>query len=192
MNYKRNFYGTLALILCTLLVITACGGQQTKSESQEVAKQQPDPPLSKRYQNIVILDMTTTPEIEKNYPDAHGECRDNLVRTLESKGSFANVVRHKAGTQCPNGSLLVETKITDMRIVSGAARFWGGALAGSSYINVEIKLMDDGKTVLREKKISSNNNSFAAAWAGGASDRSLPADMGKMIAGYLDSINPQK
>lgn len=191
MNCKRNLYGTLALVFCTLLVITACGGQQAKSNSQDAAKQQPDPPLSNRYQNIVILDMTTTSEIEENYPEARGECRDSLVRDLESKGSFANVIRHKGETQCPNGSLLVETKITDMRIVSGAARFWGGALAGSSYINVEIKLMDEAKTILREKKISSNNNAFAAAWVGGSTDRSLPADMGKMIAGYLDSIHPQ-
>jgi hypothetical protein len=33
-----------------------------------------------------------------------------------------------------------------------------------------------------KKKLSSANNPWAAAWVGGASDNSLPADTGKMLA----------
>ncbi len=44
---------------------------------------------------------------------------------------------------------------------------------------------------LRDKKLSSANNPWAAAWVGGSSDHSLPADVGRMIAEYLQSVMPK-
>jgi len=69
---------------------------------------------------------------------------------------------------------------------------WGAA-AGSSYINVQIKLVD-AKTgnVLREKELTSANNPWAAAWTFGGSDRSLPYDMGKIVSAYILAIIPEK
>jgi hypothetical protein len=54
---------------------------------------------------------------------------------------------------------------------------------------VNLKLIDaaSGQT-LREKNISTANNAYAASPAGGSSDRSLPYDLGKMIADYIAEI----
>ena len=188
---KRNWKGAWFITLALLFLITACGGQQAQPESQ-AATQPADPPLAKKYLNIVVPDFTATPEIKKDYPDALNECQANLVWALENQKTFKNVARAKSGMKYPAGSLLVQANVADMRIVHGAARFWGGAFAGSSYMNLDLKLIDaTTNKVVREKTISSANNAWAAAWVGGSSDRTLPADMGKMVAGYIGSVIPK-
>jgi hypothetical protein len=80
-----------------------------------------------------------------------------------------------------------------MRIVGGAARFWGGAFAGKSNMVVELKMTDAASgMIVHEKVLSTANNPFAAAWVMGSSDRSLPADMGRMISDYIESIMPAR
>lgn len=190
-NKKSN--STLVIILSLLFLMTACGGQQAKPDSQAAAQPQAqDPPLAKKYQNIVVRDFTATPEIVKDYPEALKECQANLIGTLATQKAFKSVDLAKPGKKYPPRSLLVQTRVSDIHIVHGAARFWAGAFAGSSYMNLDLKLTDaaTGK-VVREKEISSSNNAWAAAWVGGSSDRTLPSDMGKIVAMYIDSIMPK-
>jgi hypothetical protein len=69
---------------------------------------------------------------------------------------------------------------------------WGGAFAGSSEVILKMKLIDASTgVVVREKELSTSNNPWAASWSGGSSDRSLPTDLGMMVAEYLVSIQPQ-
>lgn len=188
---NRKSTSALVIFLSLLFLITACGGQQAKPETQAAA-QQPDPPLATKYQNIVVRDLAATPEIEKDYQEALKECQANLIGELANQKKFKSVALATSGKKCPPRTLLVQTRVSDIHIVHGAARFWAGAFAGSSYMNLDLKLTDaaTGK-VVREKTISSSNNAWAAAWVGGSSDRTLPSDMGKIVAGYIGSIVPQ-
>lgn len=188
---QQRWKGSLVFVFSLLFLITACGGQQPRPESQQAAQKQ-DPPLTKMYRNIVVLDITSTPEIKKDYPDVLNECQASLVGSLKSNKAFRSVAMDASGRKYPAGSLLILANVSDMRIVHGAARFWGGAFAGSSFMNLDVKLVDatTGK-VVRQKPISSSNNAYAAAWTGGSSDRSLPSDMGRIIADYIGSIMPK-
>jgi Domain of unknown function (DUF4410) len=188
-NWKSK--SILVVILSTLFLITACGGQQAKQDNQAAA-QVPDPPLAKKYQHLIVRDVTATPEIEKDYAAALKDCQTNMITELKNKKAFNTVALAGSAKKYPSRSLLVQTRVADIHIVHGAARFWGGAFAGSSFMNLDLKLTDaaTGK-VVREKKISSSNNAWAAAWVGGSSDRTLPADMGKIVAGYIASIMPK-
>lgn len=189
---KQSWKTTLLFVFFSLFLFTACGGQQAKPESQPAA-QKPDPPLAKKYHKIVVMGLTSTPQIKKDYPDALKDCQASLVAALKNNKTFKSVVSDKSGSKHSRGSLLVMVNVSDMRIVAGAARFWGGWFAGSSYMNLDLKLVDStSKKVVREKPISSSNNAYAAAWTGGSSDRTLPSDMGKIVAGYIGSIIPKK
>jgi hypothetical protein len=190
MMCKRKSKSALLMILSLLFLITACGGQQAKPEAQAAAEK-PDPPLAMKYQNIVVRDLTATPEIKKDYPEALKECQANLIGELANQKTFKSVALATSRKKCPPRTLLVQTRVSDIHIVHGAARFWAGAFAGSSYMNLDLKLTDaaTGK-VVREKEISSSNNAWAAAWVGGSSDRTLPSDMGKIVAKYIGSIMP--
>jgi len=107
------------------------------------------------------------------------------------KNTFENVSK-KTGREFPGKTVYIEGKVLDMRIASGAARFWGGAFAGTSFMNIYIKLTDafSGK-IIHQKIITTEGNPIAAAWSFGASDRNLPYDMGKIVGEYLFTIIPK-
>jgi hypothetical protein len=185
------------LLLIVLTLSTACGGRGATSDAPAAGSAKADAPpadpaLAKRYRVVAVDEFETTAEIAKDYPDAGRECQSSAVQALKDKKLWASVDSGKAAMVRRDGTLWVKAKVSDMRIVSGAARIWGGAFAGSSHMEVELRLIDGatGQTV-REKKLSSANNPWAAAWVGGASDHSLPADVGRMIAEYVASVMPK-
>jgi hypothetical protein len=197
-TWRTNFICMLALML--LVLMASCAGKDVKSEPQAggtakpdaKAAQELDPPLAKPFRVIVVSDFEASSDIVKDYPNAVRECQANTVWALQEKKAYQAVESGKAAAARRDGTLLVNAKIIDMRIVSGAARIWGGAFAGSSFMEVAVTLVDAAtNTTVREKKLSSANNPWAAAWVGGSSDHSLPADMGKVVAEYVHSVVPK-
>jgi hypothetical protein len=197
-KWRRNCVCLLSLVL--LVLMTACAGKEVKSDAQAGSEVKPDakaasvqdPPLAKPYRAIVVAEFETSAEIAKDYPDATRECQANTVLALQEKKFYKTVETGKAAMARRDGTLLVKAKVTDMRIVSGHARMWGGVFTGSSFMEVDLTLIDAAtNTVVREKKLSSANNPWAAAWVGGASDQSLPADTGRMLAEYVHSVMPK-
>ena len=197
-KWRRNCVCLLSLVL--LVLMTACAGKEVKSDAQAGSEVKPDakaasvqdPPLVKPYRVIVVAEFETSAEIAKDYPNATQECQANTISALKEKKFYQAVESGKAAMARRDGTLLVKAKVTGMRIVSGHARMWGGAFTGSSFMEVDLVLIDAAtNTVIREKKLSSANNPWAAAWVGGASDQSLPADTGKMLAEYVHSVMPK-
>ena len=91
----------------------------------------------------------------------------------------------------PGKSVFVDMKVVDIRIAGTQARFWGGAFAGNSYMDVLLELRDaDGEVVVHKKVLSTTNNALAAAWTFGASDRNLPSDLGTLMGEYIFRIVP--
>jgi hypothetical protein len=196
-TWKRNCVCLISLMLLVLLM--SCAGKEVKSDSQagsaakpDAAAKEQDPPLAKPYRVIVVEEFETTPEIARDYPTATRECQANTVWALQEKKVYQGVESGKAAMGRRDETLLVKARVTDMRVVSGAARFWGGAFAGSSYMELDLTFIDAAtNTTVREKKLSSANNPWAAAWVFGSSDYSLPADMGKILAEYIHSVIPK-
>ena len=197
-TWKRNCICLLSLAL--LVLMTSCAGKGGKSDTQAASDVKPDakaasnldPPLAKPYRVIAVAEFETSSEIAKDYPNATQECQANTISALKEKKSYQAVESGKAAMTRRDGTLLVKAKVTGMRIVSGHARMWGGAFTGSSFMEVDLTLIDSAtNTVVREKKLSSANNPWAAAWVGGASDQRLPADTGRMLAEYVHSVIPK-
>ena len=147
--------------------------------------------MDKKYDRIVFQKFEYDPQIEVDYPGAVAECEKSALEAVIAKKIFASAVRETTGAKYA-GALLVKAKVTNLRIVSTGARMWGGAFAGSSEMSLQMKLIDAASgAVVREKELSTNNNPWAASWTGGSSDRTLPTDLGRMVAEYLGSIQPQ-
>jgi hypothetical protein len=198
-TWKRNCICLLSLML--LVLMTACAGKEVKSEPQAGSEVKPDakaasdqdPPLAKPYLVIVVAEFETSAEFAKDYPNEIQECQANTISALKEKNFYQAVESGKSATARRDGTLLVKAKVTDMRIVSGHARMWGGAFTGSSFMEVDLTLIDaTTNTVVREKKLSSTNNPWAGFWVPGTSDRRLPEDTGKMLAEYVHSVMPKK
>ena len=79
-----------------------------------------------------------------------------------------------------------------MRIVSTSARVWAGAMAGSSFVELYLKLTDaSSQKIVHEKIIATSYNAFTSAWSMGA-ENALPYDMGKIIGEYISTVVPTK
>jgi hypothetical protein len=188
MKYLSKSKKSLTFISLILFLISlyACGGQQAQQEqSVEIAK------LSKKYTKLVIYPFSATAEIEKDYPDATTEMMSSMMTALQMKGAFQSVQVAKKNQKIDRNTLLLKGDITDLRVVSSAARFFGGVFAGSSGVDVKLTLIDGGtKKVVRDEPMNSSNNAWAASYSAGSTDKSLISDMGKIIAGYVMAIMP--
>ncbi len=185
-----------SLFCVMLLLVSGCvSGQKTSTSQEPAAAEQPPQveKLSRNYAVVLVVPFTTAPEYARDYPDAAATMQKSMMEALAASGAFKKVALLSEAKSLRDNALIIRANITKMRIVSGSARFWGGAFAGSSGMEYDLTLVD-GKTnqVVRTKKMSSWNNSWAAAWNFGASDRSLPDDMGKITASYIISIMPEK
>jgi len=149
--------------------------------------------LAADYENILLNPVKINTQFASDYPDAAMQFQVAMVSQLKGKNAYKSIEVNESKDFHPKpDTLIVDAKITDMRIVSVGARIWGGVLAGSSFMDIYVKLTDasTGKTVL-EKIVSSHNNPFGSAWAIG-SESSLPIDMGIIVGEYLAAIVPAK
>jgi hypothetical protein len=71
-------------------------------------------------------------------------------------------------------ALIVQPRVVGMRVVGGATRFWAGAFAGDSSIDMELELRDAASgAVIAKPRVTRSANAMAGAWSIGASDRNL-------------------
>ncbi|RJR28832.1 MAG: DUF4410 domain-containing protein [Desulfobacteraceae bacterium] len=194
-----TFKKTELIFACVFAAIVALlpGGCATgkSAEQSEPAKAQAPAvaPLQTGYSEIYVSEIETTPALKQDYEGAIAECRSSLISSLLSKSKYKKVEPAKGETVKGRTSLLVKLRINDMRIASSTARMWGGVFAGNSFMNIHMTLVDAGtKSVVREEDFNSTNSAWAAAWNLGASDRSMPVDMGKIMADYIEKAVPAK
>lgn len=194
---KRMTYVFLSVAI--FFLYSCAGGQQT-TQSTGTAKSslsaatlesvKNSVPLTQKFNNVLFAEVRATEEIRKIYPEALKQFADAMVSYLKKKNVFAKVDQD-TGKVLEGKTLRVEPSISDMRIAGTSARVWGGPFAGSSYMSVIVKLVDvlTGHT-LRTETITSSNNANAASWSFGASDRSLPTDMGQIVGEYVYTVVP--
>jgi hypothetical protein len=169
-----------------LMFLVACGGAQHSVSNTEPA---PTAILAKSYNTILFSTFTATPEIGRDYPEAAKELQHSMMMALKLQDRFAKVDVYSPELVGRDNALIVKSEIVELRIVHGAARFWGGAMAGSSGVEVEQQLIDAASgQVLHQEKKSSWNNAWGAAWSG--SDNSILDDTGKILAQELAAIIP--
>ncbi len=183
------------LVICILMGATLIGcetGKNTKVAEPVNKPIETVRPLNKSYQEIVVFEPEISSALKKDYGQEIFTCQGTLITELQMKKKYLKVEPGFDDKQYNrNSCLLVKIKINDMRIASFGARFWGGVFAGNSYMYMHMKLIDAAtKKVAREEYFNSNNNPWAATWNFGSTDRSLPSDMGKIMAEYIATVAP--
>ena len=65
-------------------------------------------------------------------------------------------------------SVVIEPIVSELRFESGGKRFWLGAMAGSSRVNVRVRITSGGQTF--EKSFYQDSGAWKGAWTVGAAD----------------------
>jgi len=177
------------------LIVALSGCATGKSAQQEESDKTQAPtvsPLNRAYSDIFVFEIEATPALKKDYEEDIKECRSVLLTSLMMKNKYKRVEPGNSN-ETYNGktALLVRIKLIDMRIASFGARFWAGPFAGNSFMHTRMSLVDAStQNILREEEFNSANSVWAASFNWGATDRSRPSDMGKIMAEYLEKVVP--
>ena len=136
-----------------------------------------------KFENVIFRVFKATPDVKA--PEGPlSECRRSAIEYLEMKSVFKKVEKD-SGKSYDGPTIFVDATLTNLRIVSGAGRFWGGAFAGRSNMNMNVKLTDANGSVIAEKELIGAPNVFASAWSFGSTDRSLPQKMGFLLGDFI-------
>lgn len=191
-NCTRSMYYLSALLLLGTMLIGCSGRQQSIREEAPAQSAVEAKKLEKKYSRVLLKEFDVPAQIASDYPEAALLCKVSAVSKLGQKKLFEEVGLASEDKSYGQSTLLVKTRIEEMRLVSGAARMWAGAFAGSSNMVLDVELVDGGTgKVVGKQQLASANNAFAAAWVGGMSDVSLPSDMGAILAEYIASVTPR-
>ena len=139
---KAVVYIVSALFLASSFGCASSGGSNADKRKavamREIAQlKAPTKPLS-GYANFEFAKMGYSPEVSDD--DAKLKYADKLEKMLNTKLSPLFEQWQASGNG--SGTLVIEPLVESLRIVSGGARFWIGAMAGSSNIEMSVKLID--------------------------------------------------
>ena len=193
-------------MLALSVVLCSCAGKQQPTVSEQPQQEyagvsrlegvsietvRKEPKVASGYENIVLNPMQMSAQFASDYPDMEDQFQVSMIRHLKDKKAYKYVNASDLIDHPPNGrTLIADVTLIDMRIVSNGARMLAGPMAGSSYMDLYLKLTDAAnQKVIHEQVITTRNNAFASSWALG-SESALPMDMGKIIGEYVYTVAP--
>ncbi len=135
------------------------------------------------FEEVWFRNFTSEPGIP-NATGALGTCEASCRDHLASQGLFRQVGRHPGGG--PAGGAVLDVHLLSLRVVSGAARFWGGVFAGRSHMKVHARISEGATgTLIAEQDLMGAPNVYGSAYSGGAADQQLPMAMGRLLGDYV-------
>jgi len=184
----------LALCLLVLSLVSALMFAKDKKDKQPKNPLDPyataeleTPPAVKAedlaYRAILFEDFVVPTEWEAKARKLVNATEDQAIGRLETTHAFTTVSK-KQNTLPEEPYLLVKCTLLNYRMVSKKARFFGGAIAGTSYITYRVEVYDGKSNALAfQREVSTENNPIAAAWS--FNDSHLPTFLGNVLADYL-------
>ncbi len=173
------------LAIFCVFVLTACSTKTAVAPiSIEAVKQ------NMKYENILFSDFINSPSVQANVPTAGpiSDCKSTAKVYLSGKNIFNSVenTERKQVNRDEGPTLIVNGELTYLKIVSGAARFWGGALAGRSCMKIKILLTDASTgSIVAQKELLGAPGAMSGAWTVGGADRALPSKMGYLVGDFI-------
>lgn len=170
---KQTFF----LLGIALVCISFMGGcQSAKVNMNEIVNMEASrlgPPkiALNRYANFELQEMEYSGGILAD--ERKVKVADQLKQKFEEKinGLFST---WNADNAAGEGTLLVKPVLQNLYVVSSGSRFWIGALAGDSTIDMDMSLID--KTTGEEianPRIMKNANAYSGGWTVGGTDQNL-------------------
>jgi hypothetical protein len=177
-------------LLTTILIaglLTACAADPAKVQQvaeNEAARLETPTKLLSSFAVFELDEMTFSAEIqqeEKKMKEAR-EFEDNFNAKVTPLLDGWNA----APPDGADGTLLIQVHLDRLHIVSGGSRFWIGAWAGDSFIEIDLQLIDGATNeVIADVPIRRDANSMTGAWSVGKSDQNLDEYVVSIVHEYL-------
>jgi hypothetical protein len=115
---------------------------------------------------------------------AAAKIREHISAQIEPIVSAWSVAGTASGK---TGTLVIEPVIEQIKFIGGATRFWVGALAGSSYVILRLKISErETGTVLAEPEFFQRAAAMSGAWSIGGQDNDMLQRIVTVASAYLN------
>jgi hypothetical protein len=174
------------LILVITLFLAGCAASQedldtvSADEAAQLAK--PSKPLS-AFVSYELKPMNLSPEV--GVKPEKVEQAAILEAKIREKLQPLFAVWSKSNEPGRSGTLIVQPELVKLRIVSGGARFFAGAWAGDSFIELDLGLVDDADSEIANPRITKHAGAMGGAWSVGKTDENLHDYMAHIVHRYM-------
>lgn len=166
---KRTFL--LLLLVFGLLMSGGCRqGARTDVALREAQRLPPPHRSLTSYSSFVLDPMVLDGRVREDSKKVR--VAGDLERRLRDR--LDPLLRSWSGSASGTGTLIIRPALQSLYIVSGGARFWVGAMAGDSTIDMDLQLIDQATgEQIGNPRIVMNSSGMGGAWSVGATDRNL-------------------
>jgi hypothetical protein len=175
------------LVVLVLAVPFAAPAEGKKPPKEEIAASSMlNPPPSEPLGAFARFELAPL-SIDEAYAghDANQKAKGVLHGHLIT-GVGAWVDARNAQAPAAGRTLVIEPRIDAIRFVSGGARMWGGALAGSSRVLLKLRLVDKQTgAVIAEPEFYQHARGMAGAWSGGGADYGMLERVAQLASDYV-------
>lgn len=180
-------YVVIAVVAITFIAGCASDpARRAQVAAQESARLSPPTiPLS-AYSTFELRPMAMGPEVAKD--EAKAAVAKDLEGRLQSRVRPLFDDWNTQGTNRTGGgkTLIVQPHAMRIPVIGGATRFFAGAFAGESSIDMDLELRDASTgAVIARPRIIRNAGAMAGAWSIGATDRNLLDYIADIATQYL-------
>ena len=176
---------TIALV--SWIILLGCAANPRTLESVAKTESARMAPPAKRfvgYANYELKRMVLSPAVQ--YEAGKVKVAGELENTLRAKLKPLFDQWKTAASIGRSGTLVVEPQLAFLKVVSGGARFWGGAFAGDSSIDMDLVITDQTtRQQVAKARITRNADSMTGMWSIGQSDENLLEYIASIAYQYL-------
>lgn len=161
------------LVLC--IILSGCAASLEKLESvgkSEAARMAPPVKKFSTYANYELKPMVLSPAVRSE--PGKVKAAEELENTLRTKLQPLLEQWKSSPSSNRSGTLFIEPQLASLRIVSGGARFWAGALVGDSSIDMDLAMTEQGTgQQVAKPRITRSADAMTGGWSIGKSDQNL-------------------
>ena len=175
--------GLMTLVLSAALW-TGCATNLSKPASAP----QPTKVKLSTYSNAVLLPVTIAPAFSQSSANQKAGRKINELTINQMKMIFPNLVVAEGGAPADakeKKMLVIEPLIEEIKFIGGAARFWAGAMAGSSAVLMKVTYTDAATgEVIAAPQFYQQANAMGGGYSIGGTDNAMLSQIVQDVALY--------
>ena len=167
-----------ALVILSFLI--SCGKIPTVKPPEDQY-----PPLGKTYKKIILQKFEIDQDLEKEFPEAIVTCESTTMSELLKRNAAPIIEKARLSTSKDPTALIIKTRIITLKMASASPRGISGEFTGKSEMTAEVRIIDAQARKLIRKNILSSADLSPNPAETALTERTMPAEFGKMIAEYI-------
>ncbi len=181
------------LFLAVLALAAGCASNPAKRQKiidDEVGRMRPPEVALGSFGSFEVTPIAMSAEVQEK-PEKVAVANDLGQRLEAQLRPTLDGWAAAAPAAAKGRTLVIQPTVVSLRIVGGGARFWLGAMAGDSTIDVDLQLVDKatGRAIAKER-IAKSSGGMSGAWSMGATDKNLTQYVIDIANAYLVKYHP--